>query len=72
MLKLFLKLLSNKSIELHTFLFPLDGDALAVLTPPDDLGRGEAVGPARHVDVLVLAHRHRRGRALDVQDVGRH
>uniref|UniRef100_A0A2M4DAM7 Putative secreted protein n=1 Tax=Anopheles darlingi TaxID=43151 RepID=A0A2M4DAM7_ANODA len=60
------------TVVYHHFLLSLHRNALTVLATPDDLGRGKPIGTARHVDILIFPHRHRRRCTFDVQDVGRH
>lgn len=43
----------------HDFLLALDGDALAVLAPPDDFRRRKSISPARHINILIFTNRHR-------------
>lgn len=57
--------------RLFTLLFPLDRYRFTVLAAPDDFRHRKSVCPARHVDVLILAHGHRWWRAFDVQNVWR-
>lgn len=56
----------------HTFLLLFDGNFLSILAPPNDFWGREAIGPARHVDILIFTHRHRRRRTLNVQNIWWH
>ena len=59
------------STFLTLLLLPLEDYVLVVLTPPGDGGGWGAFGLADQGGVVVLAHAHRRGRAVQVDDVWR-
>ena len=59
------------STFLTLLLFPLKDDVLVVLAPPGDGGGRGALGLADQGGVVVLAHAHRRWRAVQVDDVRR-
>ena len=49
----------SSNLKLCTDLLPPDADVLAVLPPPDDVGRGVARGLALQGHVFALPHHHR-------------
>ena len=59
------------STFLTLLLLPLEDYVLVVLTPPGDGGGWSAFGLADQGGVVVLAHAHRRRRAVQVDNVWR-
>lgn len=53
-----LREMEDLAVVHHHLLLALHRDALPVLAPPNNFRRGESVSPTRHVDVLILPHRH--------------